>query len=168
MRTQLAFLVSIVLGFLAWGLVTARYIWPALRARSGPERFRPILVLHCFRFVGLSFLVPGVVSPELPAAFAQPAAYGDLIACLLALASLAVLRTRIAPAALWVFNLWGTADLLFAYYQGVVGAPLRADQLGAGYFIPTALVPLLLITHGLVFWMLLSQTSRARPGPGLP
>jgi hypothetical protein len=27
-------------------------------------------------------------------------------------------------------------------------------QLGAAFFIPTVLVPLLLITHGLVFWLL--------------
>jgi hypothetical protein len=159
---QLAFLISIVFGFLAWGLVIARYVWPALRALQGPERFRPILLLHCFRFVGLSFLVPGVVSPELPLAFAQPAAYGDLMASFLALVSLALLRARIGTAVLWVFNLWGTADLLYAYYQGVIGAPLRAGQLGAGYFIPTALVPLLLITHGLVFRMLL------RPGQAPP
>jgi hypothetical protein len=157
---QLAFLISVLFSFLAWSLVIARYVWPTLRVQRGPERFRPILVLHCFRFVGLAFLVPGVVSAELPIAFAQPAAYGDLIASLLALASLAMLSTPLGPAVLWVFNLWGTADLLYAYYQGVVGAPLRAGQLGATYFIPTALVPLLLITHGLVFRMLLA----GRPG----
>jgi hypothetical protein len=155
MTPQLCFGISVLLGFLAWGLVAARYIWPALRVRSGPERFRPILLLHSFRFVGLAFLVPGVVGPELSTAFARPAAYGDLIACLLALTALGVLRTRIAPVVLWVFNLWGTGDLLYAYYEGVVGARLEAGQLGAGYFIPTALVPLLLITHGLVFRMLL-------------
>jgi hypothetical protein len=49
--------------------------------------------LHSFRFVGLAFLVKGVVSPELPAAFAVPAAYGDLIAAVLALLALAALRS---------------------------------------------------------------------------
>ena len=41
------------------------------------------MILHSFRFVGLSFLIPGVVSPDLPVAFAAPAAYGDLncVAC---------------------------------------------------------------------------------------
>jgi hypothetical protein len=155
MNPQLCFGISVALGFLVWGLVTAGYIWPALRTEPGPERFRPILLLHSFRFVGLAFVVPGVVAPELPAAFAQPAAYGDLIACVLALTALGLLRARIGPVVLWIFNLWGTGDLLYAYYQGVIGAPLLAGQLGAGYFIPTALVPLLLITHGLAFRMLL-------------
>jgi hypothetical protein len=49
--------------------------------------------LHGFRFVGLAFLVKGVVAPELPAAFAMPAAYGDLIAAVLALFALAALRS---------------------------------------------------------------------------
>ena len=74
MIPQLLFGIAILLGFLVWSIVTARYIWPAMRAKSGPERFRPILLLHSFRFIGLAFLVPGVVAPELPAAFARPAA----------------------------------------------------------------------------------------------
>jgi hypothetical protein len=162
MPPQLAFGISIVLGFVAWGLVTARYIWPTLRAKPWPERTRPILLLHSFRFIGLAFLVPGVVSPELPASFARPAAYGDLIACLLALAALGTLKTRIGPIVLWVFSLWGTADLLNAYYQGAIGAGLDVSQFGAGYFIPTVLVPLLLITHGLLFRMLLRPDPDAR------
>jgi hypothetical protein len=111
--------------------------------------------LHSFRFIGLAFLVPGVVSPDLPAAYALPAASGDLIAALLALLALAGLRSRLGIVLVWAFNLWGTADLLFAFYQGVIGVGLEPGQLGAAYFIPTVVVPLLLITHGLVFRLLL-------------
>jgi hypothetical protein len=39
------------------------------------EALRPLLTLHSFRFVGLAFLVPGVVSPDLPAAFAEGASF---------------------------------------------------------------------------------------------
>ena len=72
--------IAIAFGFFAWGLVTAHYIWPELRRRSSADALRPLLLLHCFRFVGLAFVVPGVVSSDLPAAFAGPAAYGDLMA----------------------------------------------------------------------------------------
>jgi hypothetical protein len=159
MDPQVYFGISIVLSFLVWGLVSAQYLWPALHTRPGPERFRPILLLHGFRFVGAAFLVPGVVSADLPAAFAEPAAYGDLIACLLALAALAALNTRPGPVLLWLFNLWGAGDLLYAYDQGLFGTRLQVGQLEAGYFIPTLVVPLLLITHGMAFRMLL----RAEP-----
>ena len=54
----------------------------------------------------------------------------------------------------WIFNIWGTVDLLNAFYQGNA-AGLLAGQLGATYFIPTLFVPLLLITHGLAFRILL-------------
>jgi hypothetical protein len=146
---------GIAFSFIAWGLVTASYIWPELRRQSRADALRPLLLLHCFRFVGLAFLVPGVVSPDLPAAFASPAAYGDLIAAVLAMLALAAgLQTSLGIALVWVFNLWGSADLLYAFYQGNrVG--LEPGQLGAAYFIVTILVPLLFITHGLVFRLLL-------------
>jgi hypothetical protein len=102
----------------------------------------------------LAFVVPGVVSPTLSGAFAGPAAYGDLIAAVLALFALAALRSRLGIGVVWAFNMWGTADLLFAFYQGLIGVRIEPGQLGAAYFIPTYIVPLLLITHGLVFRLL--------------
>jgi hypothetical protein len=77
MRAQICFFVSIVFGFVAWGAVTGSLILPELRRRGRNEALRPLLMFHSFRFVGLAFLVPGVVSPDLPAAFAQDAAFGD-------------------------------------------------------------------------------------------
>src|SRR5262245_32663540 len=146
--------ISIGLSFIGWGIAAAWYLWPELRRKSRAEALRPLLLLHSFRFVGLSFLVPGVVSPDLPAAWARPAAYGDIAAAILALLALAALQTRFGMALVWLFNVWGSADLLYAFYQGNrVG--LEPGQLGAGYFIVTVLVPLLLITHGLVFRLLL-------------
>jgi hypothetical protein len=154
--------IGIAFSFLAWGVVTAQYFWPELRRRSRADALRPLLLLHGFRFVGMSFLVPGVVSPDLPVRFARPAAYGDLMAAVLALLTLAALPSRLGLALAWVFNLWGTADLLYAFYQGnQVG--VEPGQLGAAYFIVTLLVPLLFITHGLVFRLLLQRDVLKEP-----
>ena len=111
---------------------------------------------HTFRFVGLSFLVPGVVSASLPSAFANPAAYGDFVAAILAVvATIALARhAPLATTFVWLFNVWGAADFLFAFYQELFGVQLDARTLGAAFFIPTAIVPPLLITHGLIFWLL--------------
>ena len=156
MPFSVLFGISVTLGLVAWGAVAWHYIWPALRERPNPESLKPILLLHGFRFLGLAFVVPGVVSPELPAAFAQPVAYGDLISAILALIALATLGTRTGTVLTWVFNVFGTADLLFAFYQGSrISLPDTQGLLGAGYFIMTAYVPLLLITHGLAFRILL-------------
>ncbi len=158
MLPQLLFFVSIAFSFIAWGLVTARYIWPALRTRPCAEALRPVLILHSFRFMGLAFLIPGVVSPNLPSAFARSAAFGDIIAATLALLALASLPRTFGLVIAWVFNVWGAADLVNAFYQAK-HAGLLAGQLGAAYFIPTVFVPLLFITHGLAFRILLQRPN---------
>jgi hypothetical protein len=58
----------------------------------------------------------------------------------------------------WVFNLWGSLDLLNAFYHGG-NSGFMPGQLGAAYFIPTVLVPLMLITHALAFRILLQSQS---------
>ena len=156
MPQQMIFFASIAFSLIAWGIVTARYIWPEFRLRPRLEGLRPLLILHSFRFIGLAFLVPGVVSPDLPPAFAHSAAYGDIIAAMLALLALISLPRAAGVVIAWIFNLWGFADLLNAFYQAN-HAGLLAGQLGATYFIPTVIVPLLLITHGLAFRILLQH-----------
>jgi hypothetical protein len=109
------------------------------------------------RTIGLSFLVPGVVSPSLPAAFALPAAYGDLVAGILAVAVTVALakHARWATALVWVFNVWGAGDLLNAIYQGNIHAEIDPGALGAAFYIPTAIVRPPLVTPALIFWLLL-------------
>jgi hypothetical protein len=94
-----------------------------------------------------------VVSPDLPRAFASAAAFGDIVA-----AALALLSLQSAPGLLiaWIFNVWGAVDLVNAFYQANATG-LSPGQLGATYFIPTLVVPLLLITHGLAFRVLLQH-----------
>ena len=158
MQTQFAFFTSIAFSLIAWGMV-ARYIWPELRLRQRAEALRPLLILHSFRFIGLAFLVPGVVSLDMPSAFAHSAAYGDIIAAILALLALILLPSTSGVVIAWIFNLWGTADLFNASYQAN-HAGIMAGQLGATYFIPTFIVPLLLITHGLGFRILVQRQTQ--------
>jgi hypothetical protein len=124
MLPQLCFFVSIAFGFIAWWIVAKRYIWPKLRLLRRVEALRPLLVLHSFRFIGLAFLVPGVVSPELPSAFAYAAAYGDIIAATLALLALIALPRGAGIVIAWIFNLWGSADQCYRAHGGPVGRNL--------------------------------------------
>jgi hypothetical protein len=158
MLSQFSFFASMALSFIGWGIIAKRYIWPKLRLLTREEALRPLLTLHSFRFIGLAFLVPGVVSTDLPPAFAYGAAYGDLVAATLALASLALLPQRAGLVSAWLFSVWGFADLLNAFYQANRVA-LVPGELGAAYFIPTLVVPLLLITHLLAFRILLRHQS---------
>jgi hypothetical protein len=159
MLSTALFGITIAFSFVVWGVVARHYFWPALGGRSRADAVRPILFLHAFRFMGLTFLIPGVVSPDLPASFARQVAYGDLATAILALLALAMLDSKLSAASLWLFNIVGAVDLLNAYYQGN-RISLVPGQLGAAYVIPTLVVPLLLVTHVLVFRIMLrTQTA---------
>ena len=158
MSSALIFQASVALSVIVWVIIAGTYVWPALRTKPRAETLKPILLLHSFQFVGLSFLLPGVVSTNLPAAFATPAAYGDIATALLALLAFLVGPQGFGLILVWIFNLVGSVDLLFAFYRGFTTG-LIANDLGAAYFIPTVLVPLLLVTHALVFILLLRRDA---------
>ncbi|OGL17815.1 MAG: hypothetical protein A3G97_11790, partial [Candidatus Rokubacteria bacterium RIFCSPLOWO2_12_FULL_69_21] len=113
--------VQFLLSVVVYGLLAKWYVAPALARLPLHDALIPLLVPHAFRHLGLVFLVPAVVAPTLPRAFALPTAYGDLLAGLLALLAMIALRGRLVlgiPLA-WLFNVVGTLDLLYAFYQGI-------------------------------------------------
>ena len=87
---------------------------------------------------------------------AHAAALGDIVAATLALAALLMERRAVGLLVAWMFNLWGFADILNAFVQAG-SSGLLPGQLGATYFLPTMVVPLLLVTHVLVFRILLKH-----------
>ena len=76
MSPQLCFFTSIAFAFAAWGLIAKRYIGPS-SASCNDRSVATSSYPRSFRFIGLGLLVPGVVSPDLPSAFAHSAAYGE-------------------------------------------------------------------------------------------
>jgi len=151
---------SIVMGLIAYGLIAKWYVMPALLTLPRAKALVPLLLLHCFRFIGLAFLIPGVTSQPLDSRFSNPAAYGDLLAALLAFLALLALRRkwRTASALVWVFNIEGLLDLLNAVTQGL--RYTEDGALGSTYFIPAIVVPALLVTHVMVFIILLKGESK--------
>jgi hypothetical protein len=136
MPVQALFGLSVLTSFVAFGIVAKLYIAPRLKVMPLKDALRCLIAPHMFRFVGLSFLVPGVVSPSLSTSFATPAAYGDQIAALLAIIATIALTVRAA----WADNLWGAGDLLYAFYQGLIGVGIDPATLRAAFYIPTELV----------------------------
>ncbi|MGB6686949.1 MAG: hypothetical protein WBE76_03815 [Terracidiphilus sp.] len=163
MSPQIIFQMHLALGYVAWLLCFSVYAMPKLRSMNRVEAHRAIATLHSFRFFGLVFLLPGVIGPNLPAGFAQFAAYVDFATGVLAM--LALLTVRIRPL-FWLFvaafNLVGAADIIVDYYHGIqVGLPALAGQLGATYFIPIIYVPLLMITHFVALYWLVRPRPKA-------
>src|SRR5262249_15572093 len=105
MDVRTLFGLSVIMSFIAFGIVTKLYIWPPLSVMRPEDALTALVVAHTFRFVGLSFLVPGVVSPSLPSAFASSAAYGDLAAAALAVAATLALCAHAG----WAIRLSGSS-----------------------------------------------------------
>jgi hypothetical protein len=137
-------------------LLAKWFLAPWLKEKTQSQALFWLTLPHATRYVGMVFLVPGVVSPSLPGSFAAAAAYGDLAAGLLALVVLIALRNRWAGtmALVWLFNIVGTVDLLNALRHTDV-----VPHLGAAWYIPTFLVPVLLVTHFMIFARLLKKPT---------
>ena len=157
MNPRAAFGLSILLSLISSSVVALLLVWPWLRNSNSEQALIWLVAPHMFlRFIGISFLVPGVVSERLPKAWAVPAGYGDLVAGILALIAVVglVYTAAWAIVAVWSFNIWGAADLLFAFYQGG-RVRLEPGSLGASFYIVTAIVPPLLVSHALIFGLLI-------------
>ena len=157
------FLVCVFASFLSLTLIARWYVVPPLRGAPRASALLPLLLVNTFRTVGLTFLIPQVTGAPLPYDLAAPAAFGDLTAAALAFLSVFALRLRwpFALVLVWVFNIEGSADLLFAYYQGrALG--WFSYQVGPVWYIPTFIVPLLLVIHVLIFWLLLRPSPAVR------
>ncbi len=154
MNIQAIFGLQFVLSLVVWALIAAWLLAPWLAKKSRSEALFWLTLPHAFRHVGLVFLVPGVVAQPLPEGFANPAAYGDLLTGVLALLALVALRTRWAGAVglVWVFNIVGSVDLINALRHTTV-----APDFGAAWYIPTFFVPLLLVTHFMIYKRLLRR-----------
>ena len=160
---NLPFVLSVAGAFLTSAVVASIYVWPALRVMPRYEALRLLAAFNAFRFFGMNFMVAGFVSAELSPTFAAEVGWGDLIAASLALASIAALSWRwsIAVPVVWAFNVWGTLDLLNAYYMGVTKIQ-DPGLFGAGIYIPALYVPLLLVSHVLVFMILVRSGSEEK------
>jgi len=157
MSPETLFRIHLIFGYAAWLLCFFAYVLPWLRSMDRLEAFRAIATLHSFRFFGLVFMLPGVVSRDLPASFGTFAAYGDFATGVLAM--LALLTFRIRPlflAFVVAFNVVGATDILVDYYHAIqINLPARAGELGSVYAIPIIYVPILMITHvAALYWLL--------------
>lgn len=149
--------VNLVFSSVVFFIAARIYLLPRLSELKPETVLIPILLLHSLRHLGLMFLAPGAVYPGMPSQFAAPAAFGDLLAALLALASIAaiVMKSPLARLLVWVFNIEGTLDLMLAIVlANVYDSP---PFMGPAYWIPAFWVPGLLVTHYIVFVVLLKH-----------
>lgn len=147
--------VNLAFSTLVFWIGARLYLLPNLATLHPRAVLLPILLLHSFRHLGLMFLAAGATYPGVPAQFAYPAAYGDLLAALLAVAAIPAVagNWRSAPLLAWIFNVEGTVDLIAAITLATIYD--AQSYMGPAYWIPAFWVPALLVTHYITFVVLL-------------
>jgi hypothetical protein len=147
--------VNLLLSTLVFWIAARLYVIPRLPQWSPRTVLLPILLLHSLRHLGLMFLATGATYPGMPPAFAYPAAFGDFLAAVLALLAIPAVAAgwKSARILVWIFNVVGTLDLIDA----IALATIHGAQpfMGPAYWIPAFWVPTLLVTHYIVFVVLL-------------
>ena len=156
MDTQFIFLLQFLLSIIVFSFLMKWIATPWLNKQSINTALFWLTIPHTFRHIGMSFLVPGLSLQALPSNFAFPAAYGDLAAGILAFVALCFLYYKwpLALVIVWIFNIVGFIDLLNALRHAEV-----ILMFGANWYIPTFLVPLLLVTHFMIFKRLIFNVN---------
>ncbi len=163
-----AFLALPILGF-----VLAYATSPTFRAFGDTIPLTLLVGSHLWRFVGLGFLVAWLAG-ALPAGFAIPEGFGDVVAAAGALALLPRVRDGAASRGwLLAWNAFGMLDLLSAITVGVLFSESAVGVLHTATsnttlmvtfpvsLIPTFFVPLFLLVHALTF----RRVTRLEGGP---
>lgn len=147
--------INLVFSTVVFGVAARLYVLPKLHELDVRTVLLPILLLHALRHLGLMFLAPGAVYAGLPPQFAYPAAFGDLLAAVLALIAIRAVaaRARSARFLVWVFNIEGSVDLIAAITLATIYD--AAPFMGPAYWIPAFWVPALLVTHYITFVVLI-------------
>jgi hypothetical protein len=156
------FFICYATAFAGFGLIGKWYLWPAIKDRPPKIALSPLLLYACLRVNGLMFLMPGLVSQDLPTAFAVPTAYGDLAAAVLALLALWPLRAEKAAAApmVWIFNIEGMLDLIYANIS-TFKDHVEPTSLGVSYYLAALNVPAMMVAHVVIFAYLLTRWSKS-------
>ena len=158
MNNVAIFWMQLFVSVFVFSVITAWYVWPSLTKRSRYSALTLLLFVHVPRYVGMTLLVPGMVDANLPREFLSSAAYGDFIEAALAFLCIFALRNnwRFAIPMVWVTNTWGFVDLLNGL-RGVLKLNVPSFDLATIWYIYTFYAPLVIISHLLIFWILIKS-----------
>ena len=135
-------------------------LWRPAREWARRVDMRWLVAIHLVRFVGIYFLYL-YARRELPYAFAVWGGVGDVVISILALFVISVAYTRFA---LILWNLVGLADILavaFTAAHSETTVPGSMHQLNHFPLIllPTLIVPVIIVTHGLMLLRVFSRQN---------
>ena len=157
------FAAQLALSLIVCALLGAWFVAPWLRQQSARRALILLALPHLARHVSAMSLAPGVaVAATMPPEWAWSVSLGDATTVVLALATIAALRTeaRAALGLAWTFNVVGSLDIL---HVGLEAARFEiVEHLGAQWYVPTMVVPALIVSHALMFAILVRRGGELR------
>lgn len=139
------------------------YVYPWVKTQEQLSAFVPLIGIHLFRNVGMMALAPGMAASEVSISIYEQMAYGDLISAALALIAIFIIRNQksmiVALGAIWVFNIFGFLDVLHAMNLAM-GNGLADLPMGATWLVGVFYVPMLIVSHIMIFYMLRKRNKR--------
>ena len=157
MEIKTVFLIQFFFSLTVYALIAKWFVSPWLTKKATDAALILLILPHAFRHVGMAFLVPNLNPGPIAEPFATTAAYGDLAAAVFAIVAIIALRGgwTFKYAVVWVFSIVGTVDFANALSRGEA-----LPYFGATWFIPAMFVPLLLVSHFLIFVRLLAKNKK--------
>jgi len=154
MNSAEIFILQLMMSIFVYALLAKWVVWPWLNTKSMAIMMSLLVAPHAMRHIGLTFLIPSVTKLEIPEMFALMTAWGDFISAVLAIIVLFAYKKQWASAVAltWGFNIFGTVDLINAL-RHVEAIP----TLSGTWYIPTFIVPMLLVSHAMIFIMLFKK-----------
>jgi hypothetical protein len=143
---------------------------PSLLRGGTATHVQWLTAIHMFRYFGFTALLPGVFDLEkagFSRAYLAQVAWGDVIACVLAIGVIHAwrLRARWAPAATWVFSVYGILDYLNA--AATITPQIKDPNLIGpfGWYIFTVFLPAWLVSHVAIVLVLLRRPGASEAPP---
>ena len=160
MRGEIYLVIVILFGMLGYGLIAATYMKKWITTSPIKHVLQILIAVHFFRYVGLTFILPESASGEMPAVFSYPAAIGDFLAAVLAVIAFLALQkeSHFAISLAWLFNIFGTLDLAYAFSSAILSEAANLAG-GAVWWIPSIYVPALLVSHIIIFQLLIKKPA---------
>jgi hypothetical protein len=158
MNSGSLFVIQFLWFVVVWATLANLFVLPMIKGLEQNDKLLVLLSPQLFRVLGLGLLVENL-APSLPLSFSLPTAIGDCLTAVLALVSIIALRQRWAWARRFalVCNVVGSLDLTIALPHAVIIN--AAKFLTVQWYVPTIVVPLMIVSHFMTFLVLFRHRS---------
>lgn len=134
------------------------YLQPWFQAQPFGRAVLPLLLLHAFRYLGLTLMVPGQIDESIPPSALQVMAWGDFASGVSALLAAVAIHHRwsSATALVALFSVIGIGDLIVVGYTAINAGVFFAD-IGTMWFLLVLYAPAMLLAQVYIAYRLVNH-----------